>query len=130
MSLRTAAVFIALTFATAAAVDAKPRARKGHWITMSATAYCRAGITQSGVRTRRGTVATDPARIPLGSTVRVRGLRGVRDGAFVVADTGSAITGKRIDVFVPDCRAARAFGRQPVRVLVVRRGPQALAAQR
>src|SRR4029079_16640615 len=87
----------------------------------------------SGVHTRRGMVAVDPRRIPLGSSIHVRGLRGVRDRLYAATDTGAAVKDNEIDVFIPDCRAAKAFGRQRVQVRIVRRGPiaaESLAANR
>jgi 3D (Asp-Asp-Asp) domain-containing protein len=121
-----ACVAAAAISASAISAEAKPRPKKTQWLRMSATAYCVSGTTDSGARTRRGVVAADPRRIPLGSTIRVRGLKGVRDGVFTVLDTGPAVKGREIDIFMPDCAAARAFGRQAVRVRIVARG----AAQR
>jgi 3D (Asp-Asp-Asp) domain-containing protein len=80
---------------------------------MTATAYCRKGETDDGVHTVRGIVAADPRVLPMGSRVRVSGL-GRKAQTFVVADTGSAVKGRRIDIFMPSCRAARRFGRRPV----------------
>lgn len=119
-----AAAFVLVTLSTALRVDAGPRPRSDGWIRMSATAYCLQGRTGSGVPTRRGVVAVDPRRIPLGSAIRVRGLRGVRDGIYAAADTGGAVKDNEIDVFIPDCSAAKAFGRQRVDVRIVRRGPE------
>ncbi|HJZ75607.1 MAG TPA: 3D domain-containing protein [Vicinamibacterales bacterium] len=90
---------------------------------VSATAYCSHGVTGSGERTRRGSVAADPHLIPLGSTIRVQGLQGVPDGTYTVLDTGRGIRGREIDVFIPRCGAARQFGRQNVRVTIIQRGP-------
>lgn len=87
---------------------------------MSATAYCAKGITDSGARTREGIVAADPRVIPLGSTIRVRGLRGARDGPYAVLDTGRKVKHRRIDIFMPSCRAAKRFGRQYVMVSITR----------
>ncbi len=92
---------------------------------MAATAYCRKGQTGGGVPTQRGIVAADPRVLPLGSTVRVAGL-GRRPQTFVVADTGAAIKGHRIDIFMPSCHAAKRFGRKPVLVRSVRAPSTAL----
>jgi 3D (Asp-Asp-Asp) domain-containing protein len=80
---------------------------------MTATAYCTRGTTLSGMRTRRGIAAADPRLMPIGSVVHVVGL-GPRGQTFVVADTGSAVKGRRIDIFMPSCAAAKRFGRRPV----------------
>lgn len=64
------------------------------------------GITYSGVRAEEGrTVAVDPKVIPLGSTVYIEGV-GIRKAE----DTGSAIKGSKIDVFMNDVSEARTFG--------------------
>lgn len=73
------------------------------------------GITYSGLPVKLGVVAVDPRVIPLGSIVWVEGY-----GLAVAADTGSAIKGKRIDVYFPDVRTAMQWGRKDVRVAVLR----------
>ena len=85
-----------------------------------ATAYCIKGVTRSGVRVRRGIVAADPSRIPLGSVIQVRA--GSYSGIYRVLDTGSAIKGEIIDIYVPDYREAKRFGRKRVQVRVLRHG--------
>jgi 3D (Asp-Asp-Asp) domain-containing protein len=90
---------------------ARPKFRKP--MLMTATAYCDRGETGGGIHTRRGIVAADPRVLPIGSTVRVTGL-GRYALTFLVADTGSAVKGRRIDIFMPSCRAAKRFGRKPV----------------
>jgi 3D (Asp-Asp-Asp) domain-containing protein len=130
---RTATVSVLLVLATTLGAQAKPRPRPNAWLPMSATAYCLHGVTGSGVHTRPGMVAVDPRRIPLGSRIHVRGLNGARDGIYAATDTGAAVKDNEIDVFIPDCRAAKAFGRQRVQVRIVRRGPiaaESVAANR
>jgi 3D (Asp-Asp-Asp) domain-containing protein len=80
-----------------------------------ATAYCTTGTTDGGTRTRRGIVAADPRVLPIGSVIRIAGL-GARPQTFVVADTGAAVKGRRVDIFLPSCRAAKRFGRRHVLV--------------
>jgi 3D (Asp-Asp-Asp) domain-containing protein len=74
------------------------------------------GITYSGVRAEEGrTVAVDPKVIPLGSTVYIEGV-GIRKAE----DTGSAIKGSKIDVFMNDVGEARTFGvKRNVKVFVL-----------
>jgi 3D (Asp-Asp-Asp) domain-containing protein len=43
------------------------------------------------------------------------------DGTYRVLDTGANIRRHRVDVFIPDCGAARRFGRRPVHVTIVRK---------
>ena len=59
------------------------------------------------------TVAADPS-IPFDSELLVEGL-----GYLTVMDRGSAIVGKRLDLFVDTCREAREFGRQMLTVIRV-----------
>jgi 3D (Asp-Asp-Asp) domain-containing protein len=94
-----------------------------------ATAYCLEGITQSGVRVQPGIVAADPAVLPVGSVVRIEEPAD-HAGIYTVLDTGGAIKGDRLDIYLPDCGDAQEFGRQPVSVRVLRYGwdPQAVEA--
>ena len=80
-------------------------------------------MTAAGTRVRDGVVAADPAVLPLGTVIRVGGLSKRYDRAYTVLDTGRAIKGRRIDLYLGDCREAVRFGRQSVRVSVVRRAP-------
>lgn len=74
------------------------------------------GITSSGAKVREGvTVAVDPKVIPTGSRIYIEGI-----GYRVAQDTGSAIKGKRIDVFINDLDEALRFGvKRNVRVELV-----------
>jgi 3D (Asp-Asp-Asp) domain-containing protein len=78
-----------------------------------------------GNRLKLGTVAVDPSVIPLGSTVYVSGysFNGLPAGGMIchATDTGSAIHGNRIDIFVPTNQtAASDFGFQNVKVYVLK----------
>jgi len=71
-----------------------------------------------------GTVAVDPGVIPLGSKLYITGYDydGLpRGGMYAIAsDTGGAIKGGRIDIFVPESRAkALQFGMQQVTVYIL-----------
>lgn len=64
------------------------------------------GITFSGNKAEEGrTVAVDPSIIPIGSTVYIDGV-----GLRTAEDTGSAIRGPRIDVFMNNLDQAKQFG--------------------
>ena len=80
-------------------------------------------MTADGTRVRRGIVAADPKVLPLGSVILVRGLANGYDGVYTVADTGSKVRGRRIDIYMKDCREAVRFGRQSGRVTLLRRLP-------
>jgi 3D (Asp-Asp-Asp) domain-containing protein len=75
------------------------------------------GITSSGETVADGvTIAVDPHVIPIGSRVYIEGI-----GYRIAQDTGSAIKGHRIDVYMNDLEAARQFGiKKHVRVQLVK----------
>ncbi|HEY0153055.1 MAG TPA: 3D domain-containing protein [Longimicrobium sp.] len=81
---------------------------------MSSTAYCLKGLMRTGVRTRDGMAAADPRVIPLGSVVRVSHPDGRPIGVFVVMDTGGAVRGNKIDIYMDSCREATDWGRRAV----------------
>jgi 3D (Asp-Asp-Asp) domain-containing protein len=85
-----------------------------------ATAYCTKGITASGVPVARGVVAADPDVLPLGTIIRITGAARY-DGTYRVLDTGSLVQRRHVDLYIPDCTAARQFGRRSVHVTVLRR---------
>ncbi len=80
----------------------------------SATAYCLRGKTAMGHGVRRGIIAADPRVLKLGSTITVNA--GAWSGTYLVSDTGGAIKGKKVDIWVPNCSEARKFGRRTVQV--------------
>ncbi|MGE6489929.1 ubiquitin-like domain-containing protein [Paenisporosarcina sp. NPDC076898] len=84
------------------------------------TAYCNgcSGITATGIDLRSNphlkVIAVDPRVIPLGSKVWVEGY-----GHAVAGDTGGAIKGMKIDLFMPTTDQAFGFGRKQVRIKVL-----------
>ena len=84
----------------------------------TATAYTIEGETASGKTTKRGMVAADTDLLPLGTRSRVSGA-GAYSGVYTVADTGRKISGREIDIYVPNDAAAKKFGKQRVRVRVL-----------
>jgi len=82
-----------------------------------ATAYCLQGRTASGGGVRRGIVAADPRVLPLGTRIQVSA--GSYSGTYTVADTGGAVRGRILDVWVPSCSEAVRFGRKNVMVSVL-----------
>ena len=89
-------------------------------IKVTATAYCDHGTTQSGTKTRPGIVAADPKVLPVGTVLRI--LEGPHAGVYTVMDTGSAVKGRRIDIFMPSCANAEQFGERTLHVRVIRHG--------
>lgn len=94
------------------------RALTGDEIEVSLTAYCLRGLTRRDNPVRPGIVAADPRIFPLGSHVEVYvGERHL--GRFLVDDTGGAIKGRKLDVWTPECREARRFGRRKGKAILV-----------
>ena len=84
------------------------------------TAYCNgcSGITATGIDLRSNpglkVIAVDPSVIPLGSKVWVEGY-----GYAVAGDTGGAIKGMKIDLFMPTTDQAFGFGRKKVKIKIL-----------
>jgi len=83
----------------------------------TATAYCLQGRTALGHGVRRGIIAADPRILRLGSRVNLGA--GAYSGQYLVSDTGGAVRGRRIDIWVPSCAEARRFGRRTVTIGVL-----------
>jgi 3D (Asp-Asp-Asp) domain-containing protein len=90
-------------------------------MTFEAKAYCQKGQTASGTISHVGTVAADPAILPLGSRIRVIGA-GKHSGEYEVTDTGSKVKGKQIDIFLRTEDEARQFGKKIVKVKILKLG--------
>jgi len=91
-----------------------------------ATAYSLRGRTASGRLVTRGLIAADPAVLPLGSRVRLEA--GPLSGEYLVADTGGAVRGHRVDIWTPTSREAMRFGKRAVKLTVLSYGPRRIAA--
>ena len=111
-----------LALLAGSALGAAAPPRRNALLKMEVTAYCIDGETASGEQTRRGIVAADPAVLPLGSRVRVNGLGRPHDRVYDVEDTGREVKGRELDIFMPDCGAAKRFGRRSARVRVLELG--------
>ncbi|MGG1651920.1 3D domain-containing protein [Paenibacillus sp. NRS-1783] len=101
-------------------------------VDVKATAYSAAtsengkwgAVDYFGNPLKLGTIAVDPNVIPLGTKVLVTGYShpGLPDQSFVAVarDKGSAITGKRIDIFIPGSPSfVSDFGFQNVKLYVI-----------
>lgn len=80
----------------------------------TATAYCLKGRTALGHGVRRGIIAADPRVIRLGSRINLGA--GAYSGEYLVSDTGGAVKGRKIDIWMPSCAEARRFGRRTVSI--------------
>jgi 3D (Asp-Asp-Asp) domain-containing protein len=86
-----------------------------------ATAYSVEGTGASGKWSHPGTVAADRTVLPLNSRIRLYGA-GRYSGDYTVEDTGGKVDGHHIDVYMPSQAAAKKFGRQRVKVVVLKYG--------
>ncbi|MDN7245072.1 3D domain-containing protein [Planococcus shenhongbingii] len=92
--------------------------------TVSSTAYtasCKgcSGITRTGINLKKNpglkVIAVDPRVIKLGTKVHVEGY-----GYAIAGDTGGAIKGNKIDVFIPTKSAALKWGRKNVKIKILK----------
>ncbi len=88
-------------------------------VSYTATAYSLRGRTANGGFVRRGVIAADRRVLPIGTRVRLEA--GSYSGEYVVADTGGAVRGRKIDIWVPSTSEAMRFGRRPVKLTVLTR---------
>jgi 3D (Asp-Asp-Asp) domain-containing protein len=91
-----------------------------------ATAYSLRGRTASGRQVSKGLIAADPRVLPLGSRVKLEA--GLYSGEYLVADTGGAVRGRRIDIWTPTSREAMRFGRRVIKLTVLSFGGKRRAA--
>lgn len=93
-------------------------------LTVTATAYCGTSdggqMTATGVPTGFGIVAVDPSVIPLGSKLYITSADGSYVYGYCVAgDTGGAIKGNKVDLFLSSESECRAFGRRSMKVYIL-----------
>jgi 3D (Asp-Asp-Asp) domain-containing protein len=99
-------------------VEPQPGARLHY----TATAYCKGETTASGVAVRTGIAAADPQLLPVGTVVRITTQDTGYDGIWTIMDTGPAVQGRIVDLYMWSCHDALAFGRQPIQLSVLRLG--------
>lgn len=144
MKIMVSAVFIAMTCLLVAGCASRNPFQKTEFITLEATGYCKCGEccgwkrnlllqpvysygsmkgerkkigqTASGTRAKPGrTIAADTSVFPFGTKMKIPGY-----GWGVVEDRGGAIQGGKIDLFFRTHKQALKWGRQTVKVQVVR----------
>src|SRR5258705_3293919 len=91
----------------------------GSRLAYSATAYCKGLVTASGVAVQSGVVAADPDLLPVGSVIEVDSLPLKYNGIYTVMDTGPAVQGRQVGVYIWSCNEALQFGRRPVHLTVL-----------
>jgi 3D (Asp-Asp-Asp) domain-containing protein len=94
----------------------------GTRLLFQATAYCKGTTTASGVNVRTGIAAADPSLLPVGSVISVNTGETKHSGIYTIMDTGPAVQGRTLDVYMWSCHEALAFGRRQVQVTVLRLG--------
>jgi len=82
--------------------------------------FPRTPITFTGAVARRGLIATDPRVIPMGTRMYITCPNGTWSYGFAVAaDTGGAIRGYKVDLFMCTRAEALQFGRRQVKVYIL-----------
>jgi uncharacterized protein YabE (DUF348 family) len=112
---------IAQPISTASVSRGNDSVAKEYYVSSTAyTAHCNgcSGTTATGINLRANpsakVIAVDPRVIPLGTKVYVEGY-----GYAVAADTGSAIKGNKIDVFLSSKSAAYRWGSKKVKIKIL-----------
>jgi 3D (Asp-Asp-Asp) domain-containing protein len=94
----------------------------GARLRFSVTAYCKGTTTASGVNVRTGIAASDPDLLPVGSVVQIDRLSDRYNGIYTIMDTGPAVQGRELDIYMWSCNEALELGRRDAAVTVVRLG--------
>ncbi len=117
-------IYFGQTLAVSGGVETATTNDVAREIDVTATAYTAncagcSGITATGVNLLENpdekVISVDPDVIPLGTEVYVEGY-----GYATAADTGSAINGNKIDVFIPSRQEALNWGRKQVSVKILK----------
>ena len=96
------------------------RAKPGEKVPVEVTYYCLQGTTRTDSEVREGIVAADPRVFPLRRHVELT-VGGRSLGRFLIADTGSKIKGRALDIWVPSCADARRRGRHRATAVLLTR---------
>lgn len=93
---------------------------QGKWVNQTATGFNLKGHTLESAKC----IAVDPKVIPLGSKVELIFDNNYKhlNGVYIARDTGGAIKGNKIDLFMGDCvskKTVRNFGRRKVQVNIL-----------
>ncbi len=96
--------FIAVAAVVTPALAEGPSVASATTAQVYVTGYVDRGYTASGVYTHPGTCAVDPRVIPMGTYITIAGL-----GTCHAEDTGSAVIGYHVDIWVPTVAEAYAI---------------------
>lgn len=121
----------AILTSSVAIAENEPTTQPEEWIDAVATAYCPCEIccgkwalnrpdgivyTASGAIAEEGvTIAADWDVYPPGTVLYIEGM-----GEYTVQDRGGAINGQKIDIFFDNHKNALQFGRQNVKIRIVK----------
>lgn len=94
----------------------------GMHLRFTATAYCKGTTTASGVNVRTGIAAADPDLLPVGSVIQIARLGERYNGIYTIMDTGPAVQGRHLDIYMWSCNEALALGRKDIAINVLRLG--------
>lgn len=119
---------------TSTSYNSSSSSNSGQWQDYKATAYSTyengdslsssrwGNLTASGTTVKQGrTIAVDRNRIPLGTKVELQFPPGYEylNGVYTAEDTGSAIKGNKIDVYMDSIQACNAFGVRQVKLRII-----------
>jgi len=113
---------IRLLEADAASAEDAPPAEGIQHLRFTATAYCKGTTTASGVNVRTGIAAADPDLLPVGSVIQVYRLGERYNGIYTIMDTGPAVQGRHVDIYMWNCNEALQLGRRDIAINVLRLG--------
>jgi hypothetical protein len=74
------------------------------------------------VNVRTGIAAADPDLLPVGSVIQVYRLGERYNGIYTIMDTGPAVQGRHIDIYLWSCDEALELGRRDIAINVLRLG--------
>jgi 3D (Asp-Asp-Asp) domain-containing protein len=98
------------------------RPAPGLRLRFNATAYCKGTTTAAGTSVQRGIAASDPDLLPVGSVIYVDSVGPRYNGIYTVMDTGPAVNGREVDLYMWNCNEALSFGRRSITLTVLRLG--------
>ncbi len=103
-------------------IETTAKPAPGLRLRFAATAYCKGTTTASGTAVKTGIAAADPELLPVGSVIQIDSLGNRYNGIYTILDTGPAVQGRHIDIYMWSCNEALAFGAKKVPLQVLRLG--------
>lgn len=86
----------------------------GTHMVVESTSYCQGSVTATGTQARWGVIAVDPNVIPFGTKVYIPQF----DKVFIAEDTGGAIKGNKIDIFMNSESQCIQWGRRTIDIYI------------